>query len=315
MTCKLRVAVFYDGRPGHEKQTEGILKALSEFAELEVQNTSLERPSVIVRLQKVCRLFLPTLKVADSSLDLVIGAGATTHLDILLRKKATGAKAVTCMLPDSYLRGFFDLCFVPAHDGIKGGDAIFSTFGAPNGLENRRAHQHDHGLILLGGVDQASHYWNDEEVCRNVETIVRSEKNIQWTISTSPRTPEKTTSLLQKIAESYGHANFFSFLDTPRGWVENQYHENATTWVTVDSISMVYEALSAGCNVGILPLRWKNSSSKFAYNERLLLENLLVTSYAEWLRTGCMRQQTPAANFNEARRCAQHIMDLWWPKK
>ena len=45
---------------------------------------------------------------------------------------------------------------------------------------------------------------------------------------------------------------------------------------------MIYEALTAGCSVGIFPMRWLRENSKFKRNENLLLEKKLVKSFSSW---------------------------------
>ncbi len=59
--------------------------------------------------------------------------------------------------------------------------------------------------------------------------------------------------------------------------MEEQYDKNKVVWVTADSISMIYEALTAGCRVGIFPMQWRKEKGKFKRNEDLLLEKKLVT--------------------------------------
>ena len=76
--------------------------------------------------------------------------------------------------------------------------------------------------------------------------------------------------------------DFFDYRNTPPGWIEKQYDKNNVVWVTADSISMIYEAITAGCTVGILPMRWLRENSKFKRNENVLLEKSLVTPFTAW---------------------------------
>ena len=117
---------------------------------------------------------------------------------------------------------------------------------------------------------------------------------------------------MEKIAGQYENITFFRYESTPTGWIEKQYYKNSSVWVTADSMSMVYEALSAGCHVGILPVVWKNQHNKFKRSETYLLEQGLVVSFTDW-RAGTARWKLHEP-LNEAGRCAEEIMRRWLKK-
>lgn len=106
-------------------------------------------------------------------------------------------------------------------------------------------------------------------------------------------------------------AVFFEYSQTPAGWVEQQYAKASTVWITSDSISMIYEALSSGCAVGVLSMDWIGKNNKFVQNEQLLLKNGIVISFADWKNGKNCRK---LSGFNEAQRCAQTIIEKWWPE-
>ena len=117
---------------------------------------------------------------------------------------------------------------------------------------------------------------------------------------------------LTGLCSRHDNAAFFRAEDTPPGWIEEQYHENSLAWVTADSVSMVYEALSAGCRVGILPVRWKRGSNKFQRSLSFLAERKLVRFYDGASTELPHAGEKPA--FNEALRCAAEILSRWWPE-
>ena len=177
---------------------------------------------------------------------------------------------------------------------------------------NKGQHQEGCGLILLGGVDDNSHYWHSRQIAAMIEKIIVTEVDKSWTISSSPRTPAETVALISALLPRYNNIRFFDYKDTPAGWIEEQYDRSSVVWVTADSISMVYEAISAGCRVGIIPVQWRRTTGKFSRNERLLLKRKLVTPFAAW-------QQDKTAllgprELNEAQRCAAWILERWWPE-
>ncbi|MDX1775221.1 MAG: mitochondrial fission ELM1 family protein [Desulfobulbales bacterium] len=320
----LSIAAYFDGRLGHEKQTLGILQALAAITPTEV----IEK-NVPVSPVSFCRNWMsyilaslhePVTGQYPGVVDLIIGSGTHTHIPMLLEKKSrsgsTGHKVyvVTCMSPDPQLFKKFDLCCIPEHDEPPPRKNVFITLGPPNTVVLRDEHQSDKGLILIGGLDKKSHIWKSSEVINQVTTIVTNNKNLHWAISSSPRTPEETCVKLEELAASMQQATFYRSADTSAGWIEKEYARNRTVWVTADSISMVYEALSAGCSVGILPVTWLRQNNKFQKSLDILKEKNMVIYFDDWQSTAAM----PAPQgkpFNEAERCAREILRRWWPDR
>ena len=92
------------------------------------------------------------------------------------------------------------------------------TAGAPNCSvrikENTRT---ECGLILLGGVDTKSHYWDSRQVMQMVEKIVKTDYQMTWTISSSPRTPQDTVAMIKQLTDKYDNIHFFNYRNTPPG--------------------------------------------------------------------------------------------------
>lgn len=314
----LSIVAFLDGRLGHEKQTKGVLKPLSEMTPIDVDYKRIQDPSFKSGLRNWAAyitsfILLRNKKKSDNNIDLIIGTGSYTHIPMLLLKQECEAKVVTCMTPDFFLIRKIDLCFVPQHDGQKPGHNIFYTIGPPSTAVFQDEHDRKKGLILIGGVDKKSHKWRSKAIMAQIRSILEKEQSIIWTITSSPRTPEETIILLQNLASQNANVDFFRSEDTPKGWIEKEYARNFTVWVTADSVSMIYEALTAGCSVGILPVDWKKRNSKFQRSEDYLLENKLISSYEMWL-VGKHRM-TKRVPLDEASRCAKEILRRWWPDR
>jgi len=307
-----RVIALLDGRPGHEKQTMGIIQALHARIPVQVRRINVKPFSLISSLIQTCRVFLPNSGMTHPDIvggNLLIGTGSRTHLPMLLYKKKYGMPAVTCMSPPRHLAKRFDICFVPEHDGMREIENIVLTLGAPNCSVNKRKHQEECGLIVLGGVDVKSHHWESRQIVEMVERICRKETQKTWTVSSSPRTPQDTVDMVKALTAKYEHIHFFDYKNTPPGWIEEQYDKNKVVWITADSISMVYEALTAGCCVGIFPMRWARVDSKFERNEDLLLQRKLVTPFSSWAQGKTLIADNRI--LNEADRCADRIVQLF----
>jgi len=311
---KLNIVLFKDGRPGHEKQSNGILKALGHYVEIDVQEVSVGQRGFLGDFFDHCRLFLnPALPAAvDKKPDLLIGTGSHTHVPILSCKSTRGGYAVTCMAPAAHLRSRFDLCFVPLHDRIAARQNIVETIGPPNIAENKNTHDLQRSLILIGGKDESSHRWDSQEVVCHIRDLLNFSSDQSWTIATSPRTPIETDRLLLSLAKERPTVRYVPFHESEPGWIEDQYAINKSVWVTGDSVSMVYEALTAGCNVGIIPVKWRKKTNKFLYSLNYLIEHNNVLTLDQYLKGASYPVEK--RDFNESKRCAIELLRRWWPK-
>jgi mitochondrial fission protein ELM1 len=312
-----------DGRAGHEKQTMGILSVLDGLTPVSVSYYQVRQQSPVAMIINTLKLLLPAggpvqKKENADTIDLIIGTGSRTHLAMLdLKKQCRRSqqrppRAATCMSPAFWLTSGFDLIAAPLHDRPGRGDNILITVGPPNTATFSPDHDISKGLILLGGIDPKSHNWDEKRIFDMCRTICTSHP-LEWTISSSPRTPDSTCALFEELAANHADIYFFRAENTVPGWIEEEYQKNYYTWVTADSVSMVYEALSAGCAVGVLPVDWKRKNNKFERSLQHLRNNKYITSYEEWRNGSVLRPAHPP--LNEAERCAREILNRWWPER
>ncbi len=309
---KFKIAVFLDGRPGHEKQTLGIVEQLQKQVEVELRSCSVEKPSPVSQLSTLLVYICGGRREIDcqvADVNLAIGTGTHTHLPMLFAKKRYNFPVITCMTPASYLLGEFDLIFSPHHDNVGEGANVVKTVGPPNTSINKERHENNVVLILIGGSDPKSHRWESSKIIQAVEALISYDKEKSFVISSSPRTPEETEQSFLQLSQLHKNVSFNRFKDTPKGWVEREYARCKYVWVTGDSISMVYEALSSGCRVGIIPVAWKSKNSKFQRSERYLHENKLTVELDSYLN-GYAYWDT-SKSLNEAKRCADEILRRW----
>ena len=314
----LNVTALLDGRPGHEKQTKGILNAMGRLTPLDVAYKTVVHGNLGGSIKDWSTYLWSKLNpskpdVRPSDIDLIMGTGAHTHIPMLLLKRSCGAKAATSMSPAQPLIREFDLCFIPQHDGVKPKGNILVTIGPPNSAVSTGRHKQNRGLILVGGVDHKSHYWNQDELLDRIRSILKKEPAIEWTVSSSPRTPPDTVQQLDLLVSQERNASFYPSEATPAGWIEEQYALNHRVWVSADSVSMVYEAVTAGCCVGILPVDWKQKNGKIKKSIDYLLANGWAVSFKHW-RSGT-DMKIPDTRLDEAGRCAREILKRWWPSR
>lgn len=292
----LKIWCFLDGKPGHEKQSQGLIQGLKSVTSVDVAYIPL-RGSLFQRLKQS--------KVACSKLaksgspDLLIATGHATHLALINAKKVHGGKSLVLMRP-SFPKAFFDYILVPRHDHPKMHPKVIPTEGAlaPTKIAKKAKNK---GLILIGGPDKRT-IWNNDAVQYQVASICAAQPEIKWTLTTSRRTPKN---FLDHFP-TFDNLQVVDWQQTPSDWLINSLADSSYCWVSQDSISMLYEALSAQCAVGVIELKRNKRKDKISRNlDRLTSENYL-TLYSQW------DQSTPLPisqhKLEEHRRCAKIIL-------
>jgi len=293
------VWAFTDGKAGHENQTRGLLAAFARCRPVDARWINVPAyASVLSSL--MTRRFLPGVGLPPP--DLLVGAGHRTHLPLLAARRAHGGRTIVLMKP-SLPRAWFDLCVIPEHDEASGAN-VFTTRGALNPVEPGKKDAHA-GLILIGGPSR-HHGWSENDILSQVETIVASEKDINWKLTTSRRTPSGTTARLRAL--TFGNLNVVPVSATGPGWLLECLAEATQAWVTEDSVSMVYEALTANAATGVLSVPARRES-RIARGIDALIRDGMVTRFADWQRG--QKLVAPAAPFNEAARVAAWIGEKW----
>ena len=296
---RLVVWRLVDGKPGHEKQSTGLLQGLEALRPVEVYDFDMRFKALFWRQVRGYALG----GVVDiPKPHVIVGVGHRTHLPMLFARAVCGGRAVVLMKP-TLPRPLFDLIFVPQHDRYRRKGNVVETRGVvcPATDEPKRA---DSGLILLGGA--SPHFdWHSRDVAAQVAAIVRAAPNVQWQACDSRRTPSELRSALPDAP----NLTFRSWQTASGDFLEKTLATANFVWVTADSASMLYEALSAKAQVGVIALkaRQRRRDNKHARGVRLLLAQGHVFSTADGFRLeGSL---TPPHFFPESRRCAQIVVD------
>lgn len=292
-----------DGKPGHRQQIRGLIRALRD--ELPVEEIKFKALPVFRALVQLANGRF-SLGEGSPAPDLIIGAGHATHLSMLAAQRAYGGKTVVLMKP-TLPRQLFDLCLIPMHDGVSPSKRVVLTQGALNTMLCSTEADPQVGLILLGGLSR--HYeWHNGDVLSGVTRLVESTPDVRWTLTTSPRTPASLLDGLQSLA--YPNLDVIPFHQTAQGWLHKVMARAGQVWVTPDSVSMVYEALTSGSGVGVFDLPQRHSSRVARGLERLV-QSGWVTRFRNWQPGQTLPRVS--AQVNEAARCAKWIRQFWYP--
>lgn len=290
---------FHDEKPGHLNQLRGLTTALSELLPVDVH--VIRAPS---RRSSIASMLTNRMTLGSKlpTPDLLIGAGHATHFALLAARRAYGGKAVVLMKP-SLPTTMFDLCFIPEHDQPSPSTGIVTTRGVLNVIRPTVESQNPNaGLLLIGGPSTA-HQWSDVQMLEQIDSIVTSNPSIGWQLTTSRRTPATFLPLLER--QQLTNLQTVPHTATKPTWVPEQLARASQVWVSEDSVSMVYEALTSGASVGVLEVSSKKQGRVAAGMEKLIADGW-ATRFSTW--QPCDRLSLPPEQLDEARRCAEIVV-------
>ena len=137
---------------------------------------------------------------------------------------------------------------------------------------------------------------------QQIEHILIADPKTRWTLTNSRRTPEAS---IQAIEAKFGsQVKIQRVNDCAPGWLAEKLSSVEKCWVTEDSVSMIYEALSGGARVGILPAPRKRSKARILRG----LEDLVARQHVQIFNKG--QAQLNAHNTHPPLAEAQRVAAL-----
>ena len=305
MSDPLQILLLSDGKPGHENQSYGLTEALKRIIAVKVTTLPVEKKHLLSNL-------LPSghLEEGIPKPDLIIGAGHTVHGRMLALSKKNQAPCVVMMKPSLPI-GLFSLCLIPYHD-LHGKDPspnMIATRGALNRVTHQTGQTRQGGLIMIGGPS-SSYGWESESITKAITTSVNRSENHPWQITDSRRTPDGELENLAKACPSllpHPHTT------TAHDWLPERLAEVAEVWVSEDSVSMIYEALSSGARVGLLPAPRLKPGGRIAKGIDELISEGYLTPFSKWDPSSPL--SLPPNVLQEAKRCADEVVRRFFPER
>ncbi len=301
MSAPLTVWQIGDGKPGHENQSLGLIEAIGRVRPCEHHRIDVSAEGNFWSRSKAARLQAEALPAPD----LVLGAGHATHFPIWrLGKmgKMSGTPTVVLMKPSLPMR-FFDLCIVPRHDfpnAASDESKLILTDGALNRVVVGEGERQGR-LILLGGPSK-HHGWDGDAMMNSLKELASEG---EWQLTDSRRTPE---GFVDRIRTELPQIQVHPHTETGPDWLPQILQKVDECWVTEDSVSMTYEALSSGAKVGLLSVPRLRDDARVLRGLDGLIRQGRLTSLSDWLGAG--RQLGEAQPLREADRCAPLVLDL-----
>ncbi len=294
----MHIVYVSDGKAGHRSQAVGLYQAMQR---------AIASP---ITFQEISINDLPFINLIQGAVskknhavqkppDYILGVGSHTQLKVLLLGKIFPVAETVILMKPNFPFGWFDHVIVPEHDGVPEQGNVMVTQGALNPIVNEQRHQSNRILIALGGSSKR-HQWNDAKVLQAVQRIAEQNAEAEIILTTSRRTPKDFLTHLKQ--QSFAQQlQIFPVEETPQGWIFEEMQKAEAVWVTEDSVSMIFEALTAGCKVGVILIdRLKDDRVVNAVNNLLQLQRVSSSHVRNELPEGSV--------FAEADRAAQRLL-------
>lgn len=300
----MKVVILSDNKPGHYKQSLGIVEKMPEcqMEWLEIQfrakwrdnllrifisifggiQLSVSFTQTLLRLSLAAEAYNSVLQIRD--VDIVLSTGSSVAAVNLLLGKILHAKTVTCCRPSPIGIRYFDLAILPmlSWKKAKRRDNLCKTIGVPNPISpdilNAERTQLLQQLnlpdrprigILVGGTDQHETITiEDAERLDQICKAAAEKMNVQILGTTSRRTPSDVTEYLKSQLGQADWCPLFIAPDTTSE-LDDPYQTilalSNLLIVSADSFSMVCEAASSGRKVIVLSLSRKSQRQPRRY--------------------------------------------------
>lgn len=294
----MHIVYVSDGKAGHRSQAVGLYKAMQRQSNIEVtfQEISIQELPLFSLLKAV---LTHQLDIFESVPDYIFGVGSHTQLRVLLLGKVyPKAKTIILMKPN-FPFGWFDHVIIPAHDAVPQQGNVILSQGALNPIVNENRHQKNRILIALGGSSKR-HQWNGQKVLQAIQQIIEHNEHAEIVLTTSRRTPKEFFQHLQ-FQPYLQQIQVFPVEKTPQGWIFEEMQKAEAVWVTEDSVSMIYEALTAGCKVGVIKIdRLKEDRITLSVDQ--IIQSNLVSEHVS------VEMLVESHAFKEAERVATYLL-------
>jgi len=289
---QLTIWRFCDGKPGHERQTESLIQGLARLSEVDVVEIDVRGFNLLQSTED----WLESLDLSAGKPDIHIGAGHGTHLPMLRSRNIVGGKTVVLMKPSLPL-SWFDVAIIPEHDNPPDRDNVLVSRGtlAPNYLRGEELDR-SRGLILLGGESKAFD-WSNSLVEFQVNLITNRMQHVDWIVSNSRRTPVDLT------IKGTTNRHFHSWEDQGTDWLSEQLSNAGHIWVSIDSTSMLTEAMNTSASVHIIELPSRRKRNKIQKNVETFIADGQVSLFHDWLNES--EGATNRLPLNDHLRCAE----------
>lgn len=261
---------------GHLNQSIAFAKHLSAHYEIIPVNFRYKICKLLSYAFDKCKIYTPKLfhikSLPETPFDLIVSSGSSTYYATKTLSKKLGIKSVTMMLPQSY-RYDFDLIFAQRHDTPPKQDNIIIlpanfSYVEPKGLFTPKIKSIG---IIIGG-NNTLFTMSTKRLKQQLDFIFDQFKAYEIAVTTSPRTPKE----IETLIESYPFAYSVIFSQNKINPIADFLHHCEIVFITMDSTSMISEAISYGTScVEVLPLSEAKENKFLTMTQNLAKEGYL----------------------------------------
>ncbi|MEZ7935155.1 MAG: ELM1/GtrOC1 family putative glycosyltransferase [Sulfurospirillum sp.] len=260
----MKILILSDGRMGHLNQSIAFAKHLDaeyEIVPVHFRYKACKLLSYVLDKCKIytSKLFTLSTTIQSKHFDLIVCAGSRTYYAAKTLSKRLKLQSVTMMLPQSY-RYDFDVIFAQSHDHPPMQTNIITlpanfSYVEPKGLFTPK----NKSIGVIIGGNNAHFTMDKERIKHQLDSVFETYKGYEIAITTSPRTPKE----IEELIESYPFAYSVIFSKNKINPIADFLHHCEVVFITIDSTSMISEAISYGSScIEILPLS-ENKNNKF----------------------------------------------------
>ncbi len=262
MSQPQHILYISDNKAGHRSQALGLYHAMQRVYGTTLHFTEQQQTEFSLFDLICCILTGKKPKNITTPPCYLIGVGSHTHLTVALLGKIYPQAKTLILMKTSLPFSWFDYHIIPQHDRNnltvqqQKLPNVFFTQGVLNPIVNQQQHQAGRILIALGGSSKR-HQWENNSILTQLLSIIQQQPQAEVIVTTSRRTPSDFLTEFNALfpTEFYPQIQFFPVEQTPQGWIFEQMQLAETVWVSEDSVSMIFEALTSGAKVGILSVK------------------------------------------------------------
>ena len=268
----MRILILSDKRAGHENQSIAFAKHLhAEFDILHInfKTKFFKLLSYALDFLHIHTKNIFTYKDITNNYDFIVSTGSSTYYANRTLSKLYHLKSIVLMLPKGY-RHNFDYIFAQSHDNPKKQKNIIEIPANFSFIEPKNIYKPDKKSIgIIIGGNNSIFEMKPEVLKKQLDYIKKQFSDYAIAITTSPRTPKK----IEELIENYRFSYSVIYSENKINPISDFLNKCKYVFITIDSTSMISEAVSFGDTfVEILPIN-NEKENKFYKMTKTLEKN------------------------------------------
>ncbi|BCD60745.1 MULTISPECIES: ELM1/GtrOC1 family putative glycosyltransferase [unclassified Nitratiruptor] len=239
----MKALIISDGKKGHENQSVAYCELLGvpyEIIKVQFRSKFHKALSYFFDWMGLYtkKLFLP---FEEKKADIVVSAGSSTYYANKWIAKQNRAQSIALMYPKGYRKNFSKI-YAQMHDEVKDPNAKQIPINFSISTRANIAPCQNGSVALIVGGSNSVYTMDVESIKPVVEYIFKHFKDRPIFLTTSPRTPKEIEKYLEEFAFTYK----VIYSKNPINPIGDFLHCCERVFITIDSTSMISEAVSSG---------------------------------------------------------------------